>query len=208
VMKSLVINCSLDKGARIEELLAAVGKFSEVSAVRFDEVTSGYEVEGDVDAVVLSGSKARIVDPKIREQFRVVVDSVKRFDLPVLGMCFGHQLLCWSLGCEVDSLSEPVIGVFEEVRVVEPDEIFCGFEKNQLIHLAESHFDYVLKRGLSQAGLVLLADSRSCEVEAVNHKKKPFYGVQFHPELIRIENQEHLEGQKVFENFFHRIVRR
>jgi GMP synthase-like glutamine amidotransferase len=132
VMKSLVVNCSLDKEARIEELLVAVRKVSECSAVRFEEVTTGYEVEGDVDAVILSGSKARIVDPYDREQFRVTIDSVKRFNLPVLGICFGHQLLCWSLGCEVGSLPEPVIGVFEEIRVVEPDQVFAGFEKTRL----------------------------------------------------------------------------
>lgn len=94
MMKSLVINCSLDKEARIEELLVAVRKFCECSAVRFEEVTSNYEVGGDVDAVVLSGSKGRIVDPDIRERFRVTIDSVKRFNLPILGICFRHQLLC------------------------------------------------------------------------------------------------------------------
>jgi GMP synthase (glutamine-hydrolysing) len=138
----------------------------------------------------------------------VTIDSVKRFNLPVLGICFGHQLLCWSLGCEVGSLPEPLMGLFEDINVVEPDQVFAGFEKNQTVPLAESHFDYVLKQGLDRAGLVLLADSRSCEVEAVEHKKKPFYGVQFHPERTVIDGQEHLKGQKIFENFYHRIVRR
>jgi hypothetical protein len=62
-MKSLVVNCSLDKDAGIEKLLVAVRKFSRCSAIRFEEVTAGYEVEGDVDAVILTGSKARIVNP-------------------------------------------------------------------------------------------------------------------------------------------------
>jgi len=208
MVKSLVVNCSPDKGAKMAELLAAIGKFSQCSAVRFEEITSSYELEADVDAVVLSGSKARIVDANIREEFRATIDSVKRFNLPILGICFGHQLLCWSLGCDVGSIPEPVIDAFEEIRVVEPNHLFAGFEKSQTVPLAESHFDYVLKRGLDTAGLVLLADSRSCEVEAVKHREKPFYGVQFHPEQISIKGQKHLEGHSVIENFYRKTVKR
>jgi GMP synthase (glutamine-hydrolysing) len=208
MMNSLVINCSLDKKAKIEELLSAVKKVSQLVTVRFEEINAGYEVEDNIDAIILSGSKARIVTTSHREQFKGVIDSVKCFNLPILGICFGHQLLCWSLGCEVGSLSAPMKDVFEEVNVVETDEIFAGFEKNEKVLLAESHYDYVTKDSLDRAGLVLLADSHSCEVETVKHKKKPFYGVQFHPERINIKGQEHLEGQKVIENFYGRIVRR
>ena len=73
--------------------------------------------------------------------------------------------------------------------------------------LAENHYDYVLKESLGNAGFLLLADSTSCEVEAVKHKTKPFYGVQFHPERITIGNEKHLEGHIVIENFY-KIVKR
>jgi GMP synthase (glutamine-hydrolysing) len=206
MVKSLVINCSLSKEAKIEELLVAIGKFSRCRHVRFEEINADYEVEEDIDAIILSGSKARIVDPSHREQFEEAIGVVIRFNLPILGICFGHQLLCWSLGCEVGSLSASVIGLFENVRVIEPDGIFAGFGKQELVPLAESHFDYVTRNSLDRAGLVLLADSPSCEVEAVRHKTKPFYGVQFHPERISIKGQKHLEGEKVISNFFDQIV--
>ena len=47
----------------------------------------------------------------------------------------------------------------------------------------------------------LLADSLSCEVEAVKHKSEPFYGVQFHPERINVKSESHSEGHRVIENF-------
>jgi GMP synthase-like glutamine amidotransferase len=75
--------------------------------------------------------------------------------------------------------------IFEEVNVLETDEIFAGFEKNKTVLLAESHWDYVTKASLDRADLVLFADSHSCEVEVVKQKKKPFYCFQFHPERIR-----------------------
>ena len=73
------------------------------------------------------------------------------------------------------------------------------------ISLSENHFDYVLKEDLDSAGFVLLADSDSCEVEAVKHKTKPLYGVQFHPERINVANPE---GHKVIENFYKCVVKR
>jgi len=60
--------------------------------------------------------------------------------------------------------------------VLEVDEIFAGYEVNQKITLAQSHNDYIKKDSIDAAGFLLLADSPSCEVEAVKHKRYPFYG--------------------------------
>ncbi len=105
------------------------------------------------------------------------------------------------------SLAEPVTGRFEEVRIVEIDEIFAGFEY-LAIPLAQSHYDYVLEESLGPAGLVLLATSNSCEVEAVRHRHVPFYGVQFHPERITIRGRTHPEGHQIIENFFRNVIKR
>jgi GMP synthase (glutamine-hydrolysing) len=72
---------------------------------------------------------------------------------------------------------------------LEADGLFVGLGTR--VPLSENHFDYVLKDGLDKADFTLLADSPSCEVEAVKHKAKPFYGVQFHPERIKSGNEKH-----------------
>jgi len=206
--KSLVINCSLDRRANIEELLGTIKKFSDCIKVRFGDVRAGYEIEKDIDAVVLSGSKARIVNPSHRDMFKETVDLVNHLETPILGICYGHQLLCWSLGCEAASLTEPVIDRFEQVRILEVDEIFAGFEEHQTIPLAQSHYDYIMKDSLGSTSLVLLADSPSCEVEAVKHRHGLLYGVQFHPERTVIDGHTFLEGYRVIENFFKNVVKR
>jgi GMP synthase-like glutamine amidotransferase len=168
--KSLIVNCYL-KGSS-KALLKAIGKLGECKVIQFRDINEGYYVEEDVDCVVLSGSEARIVKPSDRAKYEGVVHLIKNCNLPLLGICFGHQLLCGAFGAKVGSLPQPVFDQFEKVRVVDVDEIFAGFAKQDTIPLSENHYDYVLKESLDQAGLVLLADSASCEVEAVKHKSK------------------------------------
>ena len=201
------MNCCL-KPSENGSLLKAIKRFSECTVIHFADLHAGYQVGKDIDAVVISGSETRVVNPSHRDMFAGTVDLIKHLNLPIFSICYGHQLLCWALGASVASLTEPVKDRFEEVRIVEVDEIFAGFEKYQTIPLAQSHYDYVLKESLDQAGLVLLADSHSCEVEAIKHKHNPFYGAQFHPERIDIKGQSYPEGYRVIENFYRNVVKR
>ena len=148
------------------------------------------------------------MNPSDRDLFRGVVNLIKTCDLPTLGICYGHQLLCWTFGAKVGSLAQPALDCFEKVHVVKVDLIFGGFNGQGGIQLSENHYDYVLKEGLGDAGFILLADSASCEVEAVKHKVEPFYGVQFHPERITVRNETHVDGHKVIGNFFRNVVKR
>lgn len=205
--KSLVINCSLDKRSKIPELLDAIEKYSEYTVVGFRDILGDFEVGRDVDTIVLSGSAARIMYQNDRNRFTGIINLIKQIDLPLFSICFGHQLLCWSLGARVASHAA-TIKEFEEVRVLDCDEIFVGFEKGQTLPLAQSHNDYVVKDSLQEADLVLLADSESCEVEAIRHQHKPLYGVQFHPERIKINYETHYEGLKIIANFYSNVVKR
>ena len=208
--KTLMVNCSLK--TKSEALVEALSKLSDVAVADFSEVREGYRVGGDVNAVVISGSGARIVEASDRHLFHGVADLIRSCDVPLLGICFGHQLLCWAFGAKVGSLAHPVLDRFERVRVVVDDEdddgVFSGFPKGQTVPLAESHYDYVLKESLVDAGFLLLADSTSCEVEAVRHRSKPFYGVQFHPERISVKGESHPEGHRVIGNFYRNVVKR
>jgi len=204
--KTLLVNCSLKSSN--EQLRQALVKFSECNVIDFKDITEAYRLQEGVDAIVVSGSAARIVDPFYQVMFQDVADFVKGCELPLLGICYGHQLICWAFGAKVGSLPQQVFDRFENIQVIVADGLFDGFKEEQTVPLAENHFDYVLKNGLDGAGFSLLANSASCEVEAVKHKTKPFYGVQFHPERMAIENEKHSEGQRVIENFYKKAVKR
>jgi hypothetical protein len=74
--KSLVVNCSLN-GKTSEDLLAAMRKFSECSVVNFVDVSVDFRIGQEIDAVIISGSAARIVNPFDRAQFEGVERLIK-----------------------------------------------------------------------------------------------------------------------------------
>ena len=205
-MRSLIINCYLNP-KEINELFSAIKPFGDCQISHYEEINFEDRVNNDFDAVIISGSEARIVDENHRKMFAKIADLIRNLEIPTFAICFGHQLLCWTFGAEVSSLTKPIKNKFEWINIIEFDEIFDGFEDRHIL-LAESHNDYVIKRSLKEAGFVLLADSESCEVEAVKHVKKPFYGVQFHPERIKIQNETRAEGQMIVENFYKKVVRK
>jgi GMP synthase-like glutamine amidotransferase len=205
-IKSLIVNCSLNDTISTD-LLVPVRKFSECKVVNFRDVNERGQIAKGFDAVVIGGSAARIVQASDRAKFEGIEELIKNCSVPLLGICFGHQMLCWAFGAEVGSLPQQVTNRFEDVKVIQSGEIFAGFKEGQTIPLAENHCDYVLKDSLNSAGFILLVDSPSCEVEAVKHKTKPFYGVQFHPERITINGQTNPEGHRIIENFFTMVVK-
>ncbi len=204
--KTLLVNCSLKAGN--DQLRQALRKFSECNVIHFKDINEAYHLQEGVDAIVVSGSGARIVDTFYQVMFQGVANFVKGCELPLLGICYGHQLICWAFGAKVGSLIQQVFDRFENIQVIVADGLFDGFKEGQTVALAENHFDYVLKNGLDGAGFSLVANSASCEVEAVKHKTKPFYGVQFHPECISIKNERHSEGHRIIENFYKNAVKR
>jgi GMP synthase-like glutamine amidotransferase len=205
--KTLLINCYLD-GKEIDELRQAANKFSTSTVVSYEKITSDYKVAQDIGAVVISGSETRIVKASDRAKFVGVMELIESCRLPILGICFGHQLLCSVFGAKTASMPLPIIDQFRDVNVIQSGDIFARFKQGQAIPLVQHHTDFVLKESLDDAGFRLLADSASCEVEAVKHRINPFYGVQFHPERITIGNETHPEGHKVLENFYANVVKR
>jgi GMP synthase-like glutamine amidotransferase len=207
MIKTLLVNCYLNS-TKIAGLHAVLEKISQCTVVPYGRLDEEYQIAEDIDSVVLSGSEARIVKAADKSKYAHVIPLIKTCSVPLLGICFGHQLLCSAFGAKTDSLAKPVIDRFEQVYVINADYLFSGFNADQTVPLAEYHNDYVLKEGLETAGFTLLADSASCEVEAVKHVSKPFWGVQFHPERIAIKGETHPDGHRVIENFYRTIVKR
>ncbi len=199
------MNCSKN-GKEPTELVEVVRKISQCQVISYREINSNFRLGDNIDAIIISGSAFRITVASEKAQFDMALNFIKDCSMPILGICFGHQLLCLAFGARAESLNQEV-HCFENVELVKTIGIFSNFEMGRSIPLAEHHNDYISIDSLDSAGFVLLAKSKSCEVEAVKHKTKPLYGVQFHPERITLKDETHPEGHRVIENFYRNVVR-
>jgi len=150
--------------------------------------------EIDANALVLSGGAPRIAweSPKLG----LCIDYLREFTGPILGICVGFQLMAVYCGGKAGPSEIPEYGL-AKVKVVEEDDLFKGIPKEFLAW--ESHNDEVK----DSKDFEVLAVSENCKIQAAKHLSKPFYGVQFHPE---VNNTEH--GEEIYSNFIDVVKRR
>jgi GMP synthase (glutamine-hydrolysing) len=143
--------------------------------------------ELDVDGLVLSGGAGSTAGESVPGK---IDDYLEKADFPILGICFGHHYLSLHFGGKTGLADNPEFGRMEIV-VDQEDELFTGIPKT--FNVWESHNDEVKELPKDFIGL---AHSKSCSVQAMKHTKRPYYGVQFHPEV------EHTDyGYDIFKNF-------
>lgn len=119
------------------------------------------------------------------------ISYVKEIDLPILGICLGHQVMALAYGAEVGTGAYGGYAAVE-IEIMEEDDIFKGIGPKTTVWA--SHADEVCSL---PPDFIKLARSQICEVEAMKHKIKPLYGVQFHPEVSHTAR-----GNDIFRNFF------
>jgi len=142
----------------------------------------------DIDGLVLSGGAPRI---GLDNDLGNCGKFLGKADFPILGICAGHQYMARFFGGKAEPSKIPEFGKVELKLLKEGGPIFEGVPKKSVVW--ESHNDEVT---VLPAGFERLGESESCKIQAMKHKKKPFYGLQFHPEV------EHTEyGENIFKNF-------
>lgn len=141
-------------------------------------------------ALIFSGSPASVYDknsPKI---------DPKIFDLglPILGICYGQQLMGFQLGGKVKSHEKKQFG--KVVLKISKSPLFFGLSKTQTVWF--SHGDQVEKL---PNGFTIIGSSPGAKIAAMQNVQKNFYAVQFHPEVSHTPS-----GRKILENFLFRIA--
>lgn len=114
--------------------------------------------------------------------------------IPVLGICYGMQLMAYTLGGEVKRASKREFGVIP-VSIKNNSKLFNGFENTN--NFLMSHNEYVAKLPEGFENIGFTAD---CPNAAMQNTEKNFYGIQFHPEVNNSEN-----GTMVIKNFLYKV---
>lgn len=122
--------------------------------------------------------------------------SPELFDLgiPVLGLCYGAQLMAHVLGGKVAKAAVREYGK-TEVDVDTSSELFTGVTPHTICWM--SHFDYIAE---TAPGFKTIAFTADCPVAAAECKEKKLYSIQFHPEVLHTA-----EGSKMLYNFVRNI---
>lgn len=142
--------------------------------------------------IILSGGPASVLgqdSPKVDPE-------ILAMNLPILGICYGLQLLAYTLDGVVEKAEEHEYGR-AHLKLAHPDPLFDGLATASEHVVWMSHGDRVIR--LPQ-GFDVLATSDNSPFAAVRHATKPIYGLQFHPEVAHTE-----EGVAILRNFVHGI---
>ena len=150
--------------------------------------TSVEEILGrNPQGIILSGGPYSVYAE--RDKLGVCEELLEE-DVPLLGICLGHQIIALHFGGKV-SKGDTAEYAKVEIRILYEDDLFRGLPGK--ISVWESHRDEVSDM---PKDFISLAESDACKFEAIKHKERPIYGVQFHPEV------EHTpDGPNILKNF-------
>lgn len=177
-------------------LYQLIGKIdSDIKVIRNDEMTAEQIKDLKPDHIILSPGPGR------PENAGVCIDIVKMIhDIPILGVCLGHQAICAAFGTTVTYAKKIMHGKRSDVRFDNECPLFAGCPE---IAPAARYHSLAADADTIPECLRITAFTTDGEVMAVQHTKFPIYGVQFHPESIMTP-----DGESMLKNFIDLKVKR
>ena len=166
-----------------------LGEFAEVKVIRNDEITIEELKKLKPSGIVISPGPGRPEDAGIS------IAVAKHFgdDIPVLGICLGHQSIAVAYGGKVIRANEIYHGKSSQV-IVKGNDIFEGVARK--IDVMRYH-SLVVDRSTLPKELEIIAETVNDHViMAIKHKTKKIYGIQFHPESVFTP-----KGKRIIKNF-------
>lgn len=161
----------------------------EVKTVRNDEITLERIRELNPDRIVLSPG------PKHPKDSGICLEILKNIDnIPILGICLGHQAFGLVFGGKIERLELPLHGKTSEITVTDKNSILFK-DMPEKFNVMRYHSLYVSEENLPE-DLTVTAKSNDGIIMALEHRTKSIYGVQFHPESFFTEY-----GKNIIRNF-------
>ena len=146
--------------------------------------------EKDPKGIIFTGGQHSVYG----EDTPRVDKGIFELGVPILGICYGDQLMAHVLGGKVTTAITREYGK-TEINLDSSSRLFKGIDEKQICWM--SHTDYIAE---APEGFKIIGQNNVCPVAAMENVEKNLYGVQFHPEV------EHTPfGQKMLQNFLHDI---
>jgi GMP synthase (glutamine-hydrolysing) len=176
-------------GRRIREH----GVYSEIVAHDIKpEETRLLNEKFNVKGIILSGGPASVYEPNAPKPDSQILD----LELPILGLCYGHQFISQMVGGKVEPSKCREYGI-AYVTIDKPVGVLKGLSRKEKVWMSHGDTVFTLPDKFE-----ILAHTENCPVAAFRHKKKPIYGLQWHPEVVHTEN-----GAQMLRNFLFEVCK-
>jgi len=183
----------LDFGGQYNQLIARrVRECNVYSEVVPYDITIEKIKEKNPKGIIFTGGPASVYG----EESPKCAKEIFELGIPVLGICYGMQLMAHTLGGKVARADKKEYGTIE-VSIENNSLLFNGFEKTNKFLM--SHTDFVEE---VPDGFINIGYTNSCPNAAIENKEKNLYAIQFHPEVNSSKN-----GTKVISNFLFNICK-
>ncbi|HOM02057.1 MAG TPA: glutamine-hydrolyzing GMP synthase [Acetivibrio sp.] len=140
--------------------------------------------------IIFTGGPASVLDPKAP----FCAKEVFELGIPVLGICYGMQLMSYMLGGTVEKAQQREYGKVN-ITLDTGSKLFEGIEKDSTCWMSHTYYVNNLPEGFAKC-----ADTPNCPVAAMENVEKKLYGVQFHPEVVHTP-----KGRDILNNFLFKI---
>ncbi|MBI5215131.1 MAG: glutamine-hydrolyzing GMP synthase [Ignavibacteriae bacterium] len=180
----------LDFGSQYSQLIARrireLGVYSELQPFNISvEKIKQLKPNG----IILSGGPSSVYE----ENAPHCSPEIFRMGIPMLGICYGLQMIAYQLGGEVDPSAKREYGR-AEVMFDDATDLFAGIDGNKTT-VWMSHGDHLTKL---PSGFERIAHSNNSPICAIRNNVKKIFGVQFHPEVIHTERGKEILGNFLF----------
>lgn len=181
----------LDFGGQYKELIARRVRESGVySVIKPGEISLDEIKKINPIGIITTGGPASVDKP----DSPTCSEELFKLGIPILGICYGFQLMTYKLGGKV---APAAVSEYGETKAEfdTSSVIFSGLKKNQTVLM--SHNDRVTE---IPDGFKVTASTSNCPIAAIENNDKKLYGVQFHPEVIHTEH-----GREIIKNFLYSV---
>jgi len=187
----------IDFGSQFTQLIARrvreLGIFSEI--ISHKKVSSKVLLKQNIGGIILSGGPLNVYE---KDKF-TFDKNILKLGKPILGICFGHQILSKILGGIVKKSNHREFGLAEINKKSNSLLTKNFFDKKSKNDVWMSHADQVSKM---PKNFKIVASSKNSKLTIIENTKSKFYGVQFHPEVTHTK-----KGKILLRNFIFSICR-
>ena len=156
--------------------------YLDMKSIDYIVISKYYELvkyinDSNIEGIILSGGPICLSNKTELKNYSTNFTALIEFsNIPILGICFGYQVMCMAYGGIVDSLNDKVIG-FEDITILNNSQLLKNLPNN--LEVYQHHSDYVKEAPIH---FNIISLNKNGRVEAIENIKKKRYGVQFHPE--------------------------